>query len=99
MSEHDLPIDTLQGLMHLANEPLKLCIHMLYQVNDSEEISKIAIIADALQEVATARINDTFRAIEEQVGEIRVDGVPEGFGAMQCSSRVTAVLKKPKKSE
>lgn len=52
MSEHDHTTDTLQDLIHLANEPLKLFIHLLYQVNDVEgEITNIALIADALEEV------------------------------------------------
>ena len=100
MGEHDPTTETLQDIIDLANEPMRFLIHLLSEAGDNNlEIARIAVLASTIHDVSSARINAALQIIEEHVGIIRINGMPEQIELVQRSSRATATLEKHQKSE
>ena len=99
MPKHAPPplTEPLQEILHYANEPIRLFLHLLYQTGDTEiELSSIAALGKALQEAAEARTDAIFRVVDKQVGVIKLTGVPDVHKIIHETSQITATLEKPK---
>ncbi len=91
--------ETLNDLIQIANEPIRLLTHLLNRAGDTEiDLFLVAVLLEALQEVVAARIKAILHVVETQIGMIKISGVREPHSLTQLFTTMTATLETPVKN-